>query len=290
MSDLEKFQEKIESFLKNEGFNIFPYQNGNFSEFISEFEWADTEKWEEFFTLAKKEEITTIFENVGRFSTEDLESFESNLDEDEEFDEDSLEEIRTEFEANLDEINSVSFFWIKNNIKHTITRRTSWIDELYKKIREFKKQKRVKQFEQRRPSWEERQEEDVPEKFIGKEEDIAKQFLEHLEIEHPGAGRSELWNIRQEFLQSLGINNYSNKQRIFTNKVSAIVDRIIGQKEREMIPELIEKCIEWALENKIDKPTQAILRGFLAEDSINLTSNNFKILHTKVTLGLKNLK
>ena len=91
-------------------------------------------------------------------------------------------------------------------------------------------------------------------------------------------------------MQSLGINNYSNKQRIFTNKVSAIVDRIIGQKEREMIPELIEKCIEWALENKIDKPTQAILRGFLAEDSINLTSNNFKILHTKVTLGLKNLK
>ena len=108
--------------------------------------------------------------------------------------------------------------------------------------------------------------------------------------QHPNADRSEMWAIKQEFWDKIGINNYSNKQRVFTNKISTIADRIIGQKEREMIPDLIEKCVEWAMDNKIDKPTQAILRGFLAEDNINLTPNNFKILHTKVTIELKSSK
>ena len=286
MSDLTKFQEEIESFLKNENFNVFQYRNDNFSEFLSEMEWDDVDNWKDFFLIAKKEGVTTIFKKVGRFSEDDLKSFEDEEDEDE-LKRNAFEDIRADLETNLDEINSVSFSWIKNNIRHTVTEQSSWIDELYKKIRDYKKQKRIGQLEQRRPSYQEVKEEDVPEKYIGKEEELAKQFLEHIEVEHPGAGRSELWAIRQEFWQSLGINNYSNKQRIFTNKISTIADRILGQKEREMIPDLIEKCVEWAIENKIDKPTQSILRGFLAEDNINLTSNNFKILHTKVTLELK---
>ncbi len=287
MTDLEKFQEDVESLLKDGGFDIFPYQKGNFSEFVSDFEWSDTNNWKEFFTIAKKEGITTIFENVRRFSADDLESFKNDSEDD---DDDLFEDICVEFESNLDEINSISFSWIKNNIRHTIAKRSSGLDELLKKIQELKKQKQVKQFEQRRPSYEERVEEDVPEKFIGKEEEIAKQFLEYIEIEHSDADRSELWNIKRAYWESIGINNYSNKQRIFTNKVSTIADRILSQKEREIIPDLVEKCVEWAIENNMDKPTQAILRGFLAEDNTNLSSNNFKILHTKVTLELKNSK
>ena len=282
MADLEKFQEEIESFLKAEEFSIFPYQNGNFSEFVSEFEWSDTENWKEFFTLAKKEGITTIFENVGRFSTEDLESFENNLDDDEEFDEDSFEGIRAELEANLDQDNSVSFFWIKNNIKHTITKQSSWIEELYKKIREFKKQKGVKHSGRRRISDYEEREEEVPQELIGKEEELAKQYLEYLEVEHPGADRSELWAIKKEFWRSRGMNNHSTKQEIFTNKVERLSDTILSKKEKEMIPDLVEKCVEWAIENKIDKLTPVRLKEFLSGENINLSYENFTILHLEV--------
>lgn len=284
MSDLKKFQEEIESFLKAEAFSIFPYQNGNFSKFVSEFEWSDTENWKEFFTLAKKEGITTIFENVGQFSTEDLESLENNLDDEDEVDEDLFEDIRAEFEANLDQDNSVSFFWIKNNIKHTITKQSSWIEELYKKIREFKKQKGVKHSGRRRRSdYEEREEdEEVPQKFIGKEEEVAKQYLEYLEVEHPGAEQGELYYIKQEFWKSLEINNHSNKQQIFTSKVERLSDIILSKKEKEGIPDLIEKCREWIIENKIDKLTPVRLREFLVEEDINLSYENITVLHVEV--------
>ena len=280
MSDLEKFQEEIESFLKAEAFNIFPHQNSNFSKFLSELKWSEPDNWEDFFLIAKKEEIATIFESIKKFSVDDLESLKDDSDDEE--DEDELENIIAEFEANLDEIYAVSFSWIKNNIIHTITKQSSWFMELYKKIQGEERKKPTQQLGRVRTSYTEREDEEVPEKFVGKEEEIAKKFVEYMEVEHPGADRSELWDIKREFWESLKINNYSNKQRIFTNKVSTIADRIISNTEREMIPELVEKSVEWAIENKIDKLTPATLREFLAEKNISLKHDNFLILHSAI--------
>ena len=282
MSNLEKFQEEIESFLKVEAFNIFPHQNSNLSKFLSELKWSEPDNWKDFFLIAKKEGITTIFESVKKFSVDELESLKDDSGDEEDEDADELENIYAEFEANLDEIYAVSFSWIKNNIAHTITKQSSWITELYKKIQGEERKKPTQQLGRLRTSYTEREDDDVPEKFIGKEEEIAKKFVEYMDVEHPGAERSELWDIKQEFWQSLKINNYGNKQRIFTNKVSAIADRIISNKEREMIPELVEKCVEWAIENKIDKLTPATLREFLVEKNISLKHDNFLILHTTI--------
>lgn len=287
MIELESFQSEIGSFLSNEKFNIFPFKKANFSDFLSELEWSDSENWEEFFSIAKNEGVSTIFEEIGMFTQTDLESFKKTDNSNNK----KFENICADFKANIGELNSISFSWIKNNIRHTISKQSPWVDALLGKIEELKNQRDFDSFEEDDiPTYQDRSEEDIPEKLVGKEEELAEKLLEHIEVEHPNADRSEMWAIKQEFWDKIGINNYSNKQRVFTNKISTIADRIIGQKEREMIPDLIEKCVEWAMDNKIDKPTQAILRGFLAEDNINLTLNNFKILHTKVTIKLKSSK
>ncbi len=281
MADLEKFQEEIESFLKDNEFNIFQYQKGNFSEFLSELEWSEPDNWEDFFLIAKKEGITTIFESIKNFSAEDLESLKDDSEDEEEGD--ALENIYAEFEANLDEIYAVSFSWIKNNITHTITKQSALVLELYEKIREIKKQKGVKPLGRRRSHYEEIEvEEEIPQKLIGKEEELAKKYLDYLEVEHPGADRSELWAIKKEFWQSQGIKNYSNKQQIFTNKVERLSDTILSKKEKEMLPDLIEKCVEWTVENKIDKLTPVRLKEFLSEENINLSYENSTILHVEI--------
>ena len=75
MSELEKFQEEIESFLKTEGFSIFPHQNARFAKSLSELEWNDIEDWKEFLKNKKKENIITIFEEVGKFSQHEFDIF-----------------------------------------------------------------------------------------------------------------------------------------------------------------------------------------------------------------------
>jgi len=298
MADLEKFQNDVESFLKKEEFNIFQYQSANFSKFLSELEWHNTENWEEFFSIAKKEGIVTIFEEIRQFSQKKFESFKESLEDDEEdgFEfKDLVDNICANLESNLDEIYSVSFSWIKNNIRHTITNQVEWMKEIKQEIQELKrkqllqKKKLVQELqEQRRPSWEEEMTAEVPTDLDNKDpNDLAKELLEFIEVNYPDASRHDLWQIHSEFWESKGLNNRSNKHRNFSNKIQSIADKIIDKNEREKLPELIEKCVEWALENKIDKPTQAILRGFLAEDNVNLSPNNFKILHTKVLLELK---
>jgi len=51
----------------------------------------------------------------------------------------------------------------------------------------------------------------------------------------------------------------------------------------------VEQCVEWAVENKISKPTQTAIKGFLAEEEIVLTPINFKILYSKVTMELNSI-
>jgi len=295
MTDLEEFQNNVESFLKNEEFNIFRYQDANFSEFISDLKWYDSENWEEFFAIAKKEGITTIFEEIEQFSKNEFESFKENLEEDTDDFQDSIENICANLESNLDEINSVSFSWINNNVRHTITKQVAWLGEIEQEIKELKRkqllqQKKLEheQQEQRRPSYEEMQQEDVPKELLNKDpNDLAKQLLDYIEVEHPDADRSELYHIEKAFWQEKGLNNYSIKHRIFSQKISSIIEKINDKKEKDQLPELVEKCVEWAMENKIYKPTQSVLRGHLAEDDIDLSTNNFKILHTRVCLELK---
>jgi len=276
MTDLKKFQENVELLLKDEQFNIFPYDEGvsEFSKIISEFVWSDTENWKQFFIIAKKEGITTIFENVQKITIEDLDD---NYDDD----------IRLKLKSNLNNISSVSFFWIKNNIKHTMQKKAPWFDEVEKQYSNLV-EKEEKQEELNKPlTFAEQKSLEVPKNLSGKDpNDLAQELLEYHEILNPDF--ITLDRITNgDFWEEKEMNSYSIKHRNFQFIIENLAQKVIEKKEREKMPQLIEKCVEWALENKIDKPNQAMLKGFLAEHDIAVSPINFKILHTKVTLEIK---
>jgi len=276
MTDLKKFQENVELLLKDEQFNIFPYDEGvsEFSKIISEFVWSDTENWKQFFIIAKKEGITTIFENVQKITIEDLDD---NYDDD----------IRLKLKSNLNNISSVSFFWIKNNIKHTMQKKAPWFDEVEKQYSNLV-EKEEKQEELNKPlTFAEQKSLEVPKNLSGKDpNDLAQELLEYHEILNPDF--ITLDRITNgDFWEEKEMNSYSIKHRNFQFIIENLAQKVIEKKEREKMPQLIEKCVEWALENKIDKPNQTMLKGFLAEHDIDMSPNDFKIIHTKVTLELK---
>ncbi|MBT4327487.1 MAG: hypothetical protein HOD60_11405 [Candidatus Nitrosopelagicus sp.] len=286
MVDFEKFQEEIKKYLKENEISIFPYQGRDFSKLLPEMEWYDVENWKDFFSIAKKEGITIVYEEIIDFSEDKIQNIKrdwENSGNDSEFD-DEFENIFVNFEDKVNEISSVSYSWIKNNILHSITEQASWLDEAYQEYGELKHKKKQKQLIQRSGGAE------LPESLKNeKPENIVNQMLEFLETEHPEMSIDD-WRFQEEFFESIGLDRRQNTHRVLREKVLRLGLKIMDDKEKEMIPGLIEKCVEWSLENKQSKPTQAIIRGFLTGEDVNLSTDNFRILHAKLIVELQSLK
>ncbi len=362
MENIQEFEQIVESHIESEGSNIFDYTTANYSEFISEIEWDDVENWQKFFLIAKNEGILTFYKQTQQFSQDEFDTITENLDEDKDEYPDLIENICENLESNLDEIYSINFSWFKNNIRHIITRKVSWVIEMEKdlakldqkkslnKVNEIKdKKNRRKTHEDIQDEQEEQREMDIPENLIGEEEKLAQELLEFWQKENPAQSRYIDWSILQAFWELHQLYRFNPKHQLFQNRVKDLAMQLCEKNEKEKIPDLLEKCIEWgvenkrskttqseirefledmgedlslnniksilektnrqlevkekeqipnfieqcvewAVENKMFKPTQTGIKGFLAENDISLTPINFKILYSKVTMELNSIK
>ena len=80
---------------------------------------------------------------------------------------------------------------------------------------------------------------------------------------------------------------YNEKARTLREKTISIADRVMEEKEKEKMPELIDECIKWAEENNLKKLTKAQMTVFLDEKDCSLIWTNEDILYTKVNFKLK---
>jgi hypothetical protein len=58
------------------------------------------------------------------------------------------------------------------------------------------------------------------------------------------------------------------------------------QKEKEMLPKLIENCLEWARKQGVKRVTRSNVNFFLSESEVKVSSTTRDILYSKVNLEL----
>ena len=282
--NIDSFQEEVKSYLKNENFNIFVSKRNTESKALSEIFWDENQNWKDFFTIAKNEGVNTIIEEIEVFSEDDLESFEESWDDDEVSSE--LDEIKNgikqNFEKNIGTIGTISFFWIKDSVKYSLSKQSEGYKELNKQVALMKIQKE---------NDDKPEEEDTTELDALLEEepnDLAEKMIEWFEKEYPGTTGREMHLARREFFDSLGFPvMFNEKARTLKEKTTAIVFRIMEEKEKEKMPELINECIKWGEENNLKKLTKAHMTVFLSEKDCSLSGTNEDILYTRVNFKLK---
>jgi hypothetical protein len=286
--DLVDFQELMIKKIESLGMQIYPCSNTEISTVVSQMEW-EGEDYNKFLEIAHGDNIKIIFMEVKIITRPFIQSVRRQLvgkDPSGKFSDD-IDLICVNLEEKLDEIYSISFSWIKDNVMYSVEKNSETYFELEKQIGELSLEQK-KQIPPR-VAWEEMQKMPVPKELEEKgPEKIAQELIDYVEIESPEFGLD--WNIENAFWERKNLNNSSPSHRMFRSKVKMAYHKILDDKEKESIPDWIEKCVEWALKNEIDKPSQTILRGFLADKGVSFSANNFKILHTKVTLQLKSLK
>ena len=111
---------------------------------------------------------------------------------------------------------------------------------------------------------------------------LVEKFVEYL-IKTPN--RYPLGHF-QQFLALEDITLHWELRQIFLAKVNERLG-VIEKKEKEGIPKLVEKAVEWSKQNQKDRFTKSNTQAFLSETETSLAQNNIDILYAKVSAALK---
>lgn len=290
--ELQKNYDEIIDFLKKEKYNIFHSRRNSEEGILPEINWdIKNNSWNDFFSIAKKEGVSTIISETENFSNEDIKKIENIIQEKIEEEPEMVEELNGIFKdlkKHKNELGTFIFSWIKDGARYSFTEKTPWFEELEINLEEL--QTIAREHRRHRPTSTEEREE-VPEAVSKKPvEELVEEYYNYILKEFPNASRHDMYNAERVFWQEKGVDKYiTGKGRILIDKVSNLVERKLEVREREMLPKLIEECIKWCKEIELNKLTKSNVLGFLAEKEMNLSGHSKDILYNRVNIKLKQM-
>ena len=178
---------------------------------------------------------------------------------------------------------------LEDKIIDLLSKKTKWYSELENSLRLIAKAEQLARSSRHGMIYEEKDE--LPKEIENKSpEELANELWNFMLNEYPNAGQRERYSIERTFWMEKGVERYGTKARLLIDKVSNIISRKTNESEKEKIPDTVEKCINWLKENQMKKLTKTDLNGFLAENSLDLSTTNRSIIHSRVNLKLKKLE
>ena len=193
------------------------------------------------------------------------------------------------YEKHIEEIEEIELGFLHERILHTMSIYADWYtpneDILKEEGEEQKEEEFVEHLEK-----------------VTKE-DLIKEIIEYtqksnLTVEHPSSDTYRSTSARpivDGFLAEKGVDRYrtglSPKTRLKLDYVADLIEdqemRKILAEEKEALPQLIKKCVEWAKQNGFNKLTRGNLSAFLLEEESRMSGQSQDILYTKVNFELK---
>ena len=117
--------------------------------------------------------------------------------------------------------------------------------------------------------------------------ELTEKVIEYIIKLKPGGIRPYTDRALQNFLVAMEIKlvNYEVRS-ILLSKVSERM-REIEKEEREAMPKLLDKAVEWAKQNKKNRFTKADTEAFLTDTETSLSRENADMLYSKINSELK---
>jgi len=251
---MDKIEEVKEKLLKSceSKFVVFHYAEGSFED-KDYLEWTG-EDYEEFLSLAGKLDIKLLY-------------YSEMIVAEEESDEEKLAQI------------DLGFFF--NNKFHLFSYQAEWFVE-------YNEQEIAKQEISKQPV--------ISDDFKSKSaNELADEMIKYLDASYSVEDEENpLEIIELRFWQSKGIDDKlcvdeptRIKINVIESKVKNHYNDIKLKKEKEILPSLIDECVEWCKNEGLIKMNKANMNLFLAQKEISLTSVSESVLFGKVNNKLK---
>jgi len=182
------------------------------------------------------------------------------------------------------EIVQIDMAYFLNGLLHVFTKYATWFEETLIEITEIGKSPEKEQHE-----------------ALLKEDndELVKQFIEFIKKEYSDTFNDlyKLHQVKDHFWLEKGIQQRYGldlKVRLKMERVERSVEKQLTkakiEREKEIMPKLIEKYLNWANENELNKVNKTNTECFLTENDVKLTPGNFDLLHVKVKNKLSKKK
>lgn len=291
---------EIVDYVQEQDFNIFYADHENEDERVY-FRWDKTKDWKDFFTIAKKEGITTLIATIRLLDKDELEQLENDLlsesENPKEFDNpqdfEKAKGFIKDLSAQKGKIISYNFTWIKDGLEYSISDTASWFEELEEKIRQEMPSLLDEPSGVRMPSSLESERLNPAYLKNKKEDDLVKELVQFVVEESKGnPSIDDFRQFRFMFWNKKGVEAFrvSAENRYIIEKVEMKAEQEIEsmqlEREKKEMPTLIEECFKWCRETGLNKLNKTNISAFLTLKGIRLSKNSQDVLYHNIKLKL----
>jgi hypothetical protein len=137
-----------------------------------------------------------------------------------------------------------------------------------------------------------REEAEVPDWIKkGTPEELAAEILEFIKKERAERG-FDYYSASRYFWESKGIREFlmPSEVRSKIQRADFLAQKRTLQEEKDELPSLVGKCVDWARINNLNKVTLADVDAFLLEKDLDLLRETKRALYSMANLKLKSKK
>ncbi len=285
----DNLSKEIIDYLTKESFNIF-YGTISFEpETLPDVSWQPDRDWKEFLKIAKQEGVETIVVDIDVLEESYLDAL---TEETEEID-------ISEFKKYVGKVGGIELSWIKGGavFRHSIM--AKWYEEFESQVQEIESQ--TEEINNQAPDVESSDNVDTSGILDKPTEDLTNELAEYADKFHSDSinrGKG-FFHVVRSFWDEKGLSQtqtfgferenpeLAKKLKMVEINAEKKFNERLREKEKAIISNFVQPCVEWAKEHCMKKLTKGDLDYFLDEKDVYLTYSSRHILWAKVNIELK---
>jgi len=274
---LKQTLREVEKYLKQEGFTVFYGIQEETSDHLTEVLWAeDKRRWRDFLQAAKEAGAKMMVLQVDSLEKDELENTLLSMQEEE-----TPAQTTAELEKHVGEIGHFGLFWFKDGIKYSYDMSTDWWDQFAELAGEYDE-------EAERPR-------EIPDDVKRKSDrELADELVGFVQKEFPDELDRMSVVAKRLFWESKGLPSYldieDDKITLKVKKAESLAQlklkAEVQKKEKQLVPKLVEECVNWARENGLKKVNKTNVDSFLVEKELTLSKLSRDVIYSRVNLIL----
>lgn len=278
--DLRPTLQEVEKYLKQEGFTAFYGYETARSRYLTVVVWAEEKSgWKGFLRAAKEAGTKVVV-----IQTSSAQQLQGTLPEGRP-EETKSAEAATRLKRHLGKIGYIGLFWFKDGIKYSFSMSTDWWLQFSTVMATSYPTERGERLLE------------IPDDIRKKtEKELADELVAFVLKEFPDELDRMSFRASRLFWESKGLPDYWHLGRedpkigLKVEKAESLAQFKLKQetqkREKQLVPKLVEECVNWAKENQLKKVNKTNLNSFLAEKELTLSKLSRDIIYSKVNIIL----
>lgn len=278
--DLRPTLQEVERYLKQEGFTTFYGYETARSRYLTVVVWEEEKSgWKGFLRAAKEAGTKVVV-----VQTSSAQQLQGTLPQGRP-EETKSTEPATQLKRHLGKIGYIGLFWFKDGVKYSFSMSTGWWLQFSTAMATSYP-----------PEMSERLLE-IPEEIRKKsDKELADELVAFVLREFPDELDRISFRASRLFWESKGLADLWRLGRedpkigLKVEKAESLAQFRLKQetqkKEKQLVPKLVEECLNWARENQMKRVNKTNVDSFLAEKELTLSKSSRDIIYSKVNITL----